>query len=107
MQVEIIPLSTGCLGSCTYCKTRHARGKLGSYHPDAIVSRARSVLTERAGLVSRLATLTTAGAATATAASPATVATAVSAGVKEGKHSSAAEPMTLHVRKGGGGRVGT
>lgn len=29
--VEIIPLSTGCLGSCTYCKTRHARGKLGSY----------------------------------------------------------------------------
>jgi len=31
--VEIIPLSTGCLGSCTYCKTRHARGKLGSYAP--------------------------------------------------------------------------
>lgn len=31
--VEIIPLSTGCLGSCTYCKTRHARGKLGSYDP--------------------------------------------------------------------------
>ena len=30
-QVEIIPISTGCLGSCTYCKTRHARGKLGSY----------------------------------------------------------------------------
>jgi threonylcarbamoyladenosine tRNA methylthiotransferase CDKAL1 len=28
--VEIIPLSTGCLGACTYCKTRHARGKLGS-----------------------------------------------------------------------------
>lgn len=24
--VEIIPLSTGCLGACTYCKTRHARG---------------------------------------------------------------------------------
>ena len=31
--VEIIPLSTGCLGSCTYCKTKHARGALGSYHP--------------------------------------------------------------------------
>lgn len=29
--VEIIPLSTGCLGNCTYCKTKHARGKLGSY----------------------------------------------------------------------------
>ena len=23
--VEIVPLSTGCLGACTYCKTRHAR----------------------------------------------------------------------------------
>lgn len=42
--VEIIPLSTGCLGSCTYCKTRHARGKLGSYLPEAIVQRARDVL---------------------------------------------------------------
>ena len=39
--VEIIPLSTGCLGACTYCKTRHARGALGSYELDAIASRAR------------------------------------------------------------------
>lgn len=23
--IEIIPISTGCLGSCTYCKTKHAR----------------------------------------------------------------------------------
>ena len=38
--VEIIPLSTGCLGACTYCKTRHARGALGSYELDAIASRA-------------------------------------------------------------------
>lgn len=44
--VEIIPLSTGCLGSCTYCKTRHARGKLGSYDPDAIVERARAAVEE-------------------------------------------------------------
>jgi len=44
--VEIIPLSTGCLGSCTYCKTRHARGKLGSYHPDAIVERAKTAIAE-------------------------------------------------------------
>jgi threonylcarbamoyladenosine tRNA methylthiotransferase CDKAL1 len=29
--VEIVPLSTGCLGACTYCKTKHARGALGSY----------------------------------------------------------------------------
>ena len=42
--VEIIPLSTGCLGSCTYCKTRHARGKLGSYDPQAIVERAKSAV---------------------------------------------------------------
>eukprot|EP00878_Enallax_costatus_P043482 GHUV01051477.1.p1 GENE.GHUV01051477.1~~GHUV01051477.1.p1 ORF type:complete len:377 (+),score=85.49 GHUV01051477.1:1219-2349(+) len=37
--VEIVPLSTGCLGACTYCKTKHARGHLGSYRPEAIVSR--------------------------------------------------------------------
>ena len=44
--VEIIPLSTGCLGSCTYCKTRHARGRLGSYDPNAIVERARIAISE-------------------------------------------------------------
>lgn len=44
--VEIIPLSTGCLGSCTYCKTRHARGKLGSYDPNAIVERAKAAVEE-------------------------------------------------------------
>jgi threonylcarbamoyladenosine tRNA methylthiotransferase CDKAL1 len=44
--VEIIPLSTGCLGSCTYCKTRHARGKLGSYDPEAIVERAKQAVSE-------------------------------------------------------------
>jgi threonylcarbamoyladenosine tRNA methylthiotransferase CDKAL1 len=44
--VEIIPLSTGCLGSCTYCKTKHARGKLGSYALDAIVERAKIAISE-------------------------------------------------------------
>ena len=44
--VEIIPLSTGCLGSCTYCKTIHSRGKLGSYDPKAIVARAKSAIEE-------------------------------------------------------------
>ena len=44
--VEIIPLSTGCLGSCTYCKTRHARGKLGSYSPEAIIDRATTAVKE-------------------------------------------------------------
>lgn len=36
--IEIVPINTGCLGSCTYCKTKHARGKLGSYSPEAIVN---------------------------------------------------------------------
>ena len=29
-----------CLNACTYCKTKHARGELGSYPPDEIVARA-------------------------------------------------------------------
>jgi hypothetical protein len=37
--VEILPLSTGCLGACTYCKTKHARGHLGSYDPEALLAR--------------------------------------------------------------------
>lgn len=40
--VEIIPLSTGCLGACTYCKTKHARGHLGSYALEALVERVRT-----------------------------------------------------------------
>lgn len=38
--IEILPLSTGCLGACTYCKTKHARGQLGSYDPAELVARA-------------------------------------------------------------------
>ncbi len=38
--IEIIAVSTGCLNQCTYCKTKHARGDLGSYPPDEIVARA-------------------------------------------------------------------
>ncbi len=44
--VEILPLSTGCLGACTYCKTRHARGALGSYALPALVGRARGALAD-------------------------------------------------------------
>jgi tRNA A37 methylthiotransferase MiaB len=44
--IEIIPLSTGCLGACTYCKTKHARGVLGSYALDAIVARARQAVAD-------------------------------------------------------------
>jgi len=44
--VEIIPLSTGCLGQCTYCKTKHARGELGSYEIKAILKRAQLAIEE-------------------------------------------------------------
>ena len=44
--VEIIPINTGCLNQCTYCKTVHARGSLGSYPPEEIVERVRNVLDE-------------------------------------------------------------
>ena len=35
----IFPCS--CLNQCTYCKTKHARGDLGSYPPEEIVARAK------------------------------------------------------------------
>jgi threonylcarbamoyladenosine tRNA methylthiotransferase CDKAL1 len=44
--VEIIPINTGCLNQCTYCKTVHARGSLGSYPPEEIVERVRAVIDE-------------------------------------------------------------
>jgi threonylcarbamoyladenosine tRNA methylthiotransferase CDKAL1 len=44
--VEILPLSTGCLGACTYCKTKHARGDLGSYEISALVSRVEQAMSE-------------------------------------------------------------
>jgi MiaB-like tRNA modifying enzyme len=33
----IIPISEGCLGSCTYCCVKHARGKLNCYDPSSII----------------------------------------------------------------------
>ncbi|XP_053606997.1 threonylcarbamoyladenosine tRNA methylthiotransferase [Plodia interpunctella] len=44
--VEIISINTGCLNQCTYCKTKHARGELGSYPPEEIVERARQSFKE-------------------------------------------------------------
>lgn len=46
--VEIVPLSTGCLGACTYCKTKHARGQLGSYDPAALVGRVAAAVADPA-----------------------------------------------------------
>ncbi|CAD7966969.1 unnamed protein product [Amoebophrya sp. A25] len=39
--VEIIAINTGCLGDCTYCKTKQARGDLRSYPVEQIVERAK------------------------------------------------------------------
>eukprot|EP00850_Spirogloea_muscicola_P004552 SM000019S05096 [mRNA] locus=s19:890270:893256:+ [translate_table: standard] len=44
--VEILPISAGCLGACTYCKTKHARGHLGSYPVATLVERVRAVVAE-------------------------------------------------------------
>ena len=44
--VEIIPISRGCLGACSFCKTKSARGNLQSYPIEEIVSRARKAVNE-------------------------------------------------------------
>ncbi|KAH9758099.1 threonylcarbamoyladenosine tRNA methylthiotransferase [Citrus sinensis] len=44
--VEILPINVGCLGACTYCKTKHARGHLGSYTVESLVGRVRTVIAD-------------------------------------------------------------
>ncbi|XP_055383786.1 threonylcarbamoyladenosine tRNA methylthiotransferase [Condylostylus longicornis] len=44
--IEIIPINSGCLNQCTYCKTKHARGDLVSYSPEEIVERAKQAFEE-------------------------------------------------------------
>ncbi|CAL9041102.1 uncharacterized protein LOC135622783 [Musa acuminata AAA Group] len=44
--IEILPINVGCLGACTYCKTKHARGHLGSYMVESLVERVRTVISE-------------------------------------------------------------
>ncbi|XVF30081.1 hypothetical protein REPUB_Repub16aG0026300 [Reevesia pubescens] len=44
--VEILPINVGCLGACTYCKTKHARGHLGSYTVDSLVGRVKAVIAD-------------------------------------------------------------
>ncbi|UCG70548.1 MAG: tRNA (N(6)-L-threonylcarbamoyladenosine(37)-C(2))-methylthiotransferase [Thermoplasmata archaeon] len=42
----IIPIASGCLGSCTYCITRIARGKLRSCPPEFLIESMKEALTE-------------------------------------------------------------
>jgi threonylcarbamoyladenosine tRNA methylthiotransferase CDKAL1 len=39
--IAIIPLLQGCLGTCTYCKTKSARGALKSYAEESIIKQIR------------------------------------------------------------------
>ena len=40
----IIPISEGCLGSCTFCCVKHARGKLNCYDPINIIKNVKHQL---------------------------------------------------------------
>jgi threonylcarbamoyladenosine tRNA methylthiotransferase CDKAL1 len=47
-RIAIIPISTGCLHACSYCKTKHARGALRSHTPEAIIAHAKAAADEGA-----------------------------------------------------------
>ena len=40
----ILPINQGCLGKCTYCITLHARGRLQSFDPEALVEKAAGAI---------------------------------------------------------------
>ncbi|MFX1239588.1 MAG: tRNA (N(6)-L-threonylcarbamoyladenosine(37)-C(2))-methylthiotransferase [Promethearchaeota archaeon] len=42
----IVPISEGCLGSCTYCCVKNARGRLNCYNPVGIVKNVRYQLAQ-------------------------------------------------------------
>lgn len=42
--VEIVPISKGCLGSCSYCIVKKARGSLASYPAEEILKQARDAI---------------------------------------------------------------
>src|SRR3989344_8754588 len=44
--IQTIPISLGCLNSCTFCKTKLARGHLSSYAPELIIDKVRRTTTE-------------------------------------------------------------
>lgn len=44
--IEIIPVNSGCLGRCTFCKTKHARGHLSSWSEEEIVTKAERAISQ-------------------------------------------------------------
>ncbi|MGV8087021.1 MAG: tRNA (N(6)-L-threonylcarbamoyladenosine(37)-C(2))-methylthiotransferase [Candidatus Woesearchaeota archaeon] len=44
--IEILPISEGCIGSCSYCKTKFARGNLLSYPKEKIISQFKNALND-------------------------------------------------------------
>jgi MiaB-like tRNA modifying enzyme len=44
--IHILQISEGCQGSCTYCCTRFARGKLQSYPPDLLLEEVEKAVRE-------------------------------------------------------------
>ncbi|MDD1768644.1 MAG: tRNA (N(6)-L-threonylcarbamoyladenosine(37)-C(2))-methylthiotransferase [Methanomassiliicoccales archaeon] len=44
----IVPIAQGCLGSCTYCITRMARGRLRSYAIESVVEKCRKSVAQGA-----------------------------------------------------------
>ena len=49
--VEIVPISRGCLGSCTFCQTVLARGRLHSFPEDDILAQIRAAEEEGVRMV--------------------------------------------------------
>ena len=43
----IIPISEGCLGACTYCCVKNARGRLNCYNPDKIIQNTKHQLEQK------------------------------------------------------------
>ena len=44
--IGIVPISQGCLGNCSYCAVKFARGRLISYSPEDIVKKVKQLLLE-------------------------------------------------------------
>ncbi|MBR9675530.1 tRNA (N(6)-L-threonylcarbamoyladenosine(37)-C(2))-methylthiotransferase [Candidatus Woesearchaeota archaeon] len=44
--VEIIPVNEGCVGKCSYCKTKQARGEVTSYAEKDILEQAKNAISQ-------------------------------------------------------------